>query len=379
MDNSRYVFIMGLYNMDGKPIDQVPLTHIDWEPSFQYARFEALRGETAQAEDLGLVEISGMEPVWSAGLGEPYLESFRVLLGLNGVPIDAVEVPMKYFESTARQFSGTLVEKGMLKDGEQFLYNVLAYPSSEKEVAPPKRTFQIRVAHTTIPLDETPLAAIAGQSTPFGVQNELDIPVFIPKRVLEETVASTRAAGANEVGGVLIGHLHRDPETRALFAEVTAQIPAVHTRSDQTRLTFTPETWSAFQDEIENRGHSEIYLGWWHSHSYLKEVCGKCEQKDKNCQNHAAFLSQEDRHLHRTVFSAAYNLALVLSDAPCSGLICALYGWREGSLNLRGFNVMNREVQSEDETSSQSSFPITIVEGEEIRNLSEGDISYVQT
>jgi len=123
---------------------------------------------------------------------------------------------------------------------------------------------------------------------------------------------------------------------------VTAQIPATHVKSEITRLTFTEKTWTAARAAIDLRAKDEIMVGWWHSHSFLKEKCADCEKrKDNTCNSTATFMSADDCVLHRAVFSGgAYPVALVMSDSPCTGLTWALFGWRMGVIQERGFYEM---------------------------------------
>ena len=102
------------------------------------------------------------------------------------------------------------------------------------------------------------------------------------------------------------------------------------------------ETWTATQSALDLRGQGELQVGWWHSHSFLKETCANCEKhKNGTCQADAAFFSVEDGHLHRTVFPKAYSVGLVVADSPCAGLTFSLYGWREGMIAPRGYYVFN--------------------------------------
>jgi len=215
----------------------------------------------------------------------------------------------------------------------------------------------VRRKRTAPVIREKPLAGLEKDARTFGRRHESDLRVFLPGAVLRETMLASREAGSSEIGGILIGNFFRDPESRELYLEVTAQIPARHAGSSLTRLTFTPETWTAVQAAIDLRRRGETWLGWWHSHSFMKKVCDTCEKKGKGCSSHAAFLSEQDLHLHRTVFSGAHHLALVLSDSPCSGFIWALFGWREGMVTLRGFDIVRPgdvpELDPDSETQSR--------------------------
>jgi proteasome lid subunit RPN8/RPN11 len=161
----------------------------------------------------------------------------------------------------------------------------------------------------------------------------------IPRRVLEDARGLVRASRPNESGGILVGRLYRDVETRDLFADVTAAIPAQHTTSAVDRLTFTPETWAAAATELDRRGRGEIYLGWFHSHPG-PEQCASCpDEKKALCALGHGFLSADDRLFHRVVFPRAYSFALVFSPTTGDEIEHALFGWRRGVLEKREAHV----------------------------------------
>jgi len=165
--------------------------------------------------------------------------------------------------------------------------------------------------------------------------------VFVHWRVFEEASVLTRAAGALETGGILIGHVCRDSSVPELFLEVTAQIPAP-ARSQLTRLSFSPDTWSVVQALINRRDQNEVWLGWWHSHSFFKqEDSSELDDPATTRRSAQPFLSDEDLRLHRTVFPRAYSLALLMTDSPHRGMSWTMFGWRLGTVVRRDFHVIH--------------------------------------
>ena len=75
-------------------------------------------------------------------------------------------------------------------------------------------------------------------------ENPSDFSVYIPEQVLEEAEELTRNSPTKETGGILIGHILRDPASRELYLAVTEQLPAEYTESSSTRVTFTSDTWA---------------------------------------------------------------------------------------------------------------------------------------
>ena len=144
---------------------------------------------------------------------------------------------------------------------------------------------------------------------------------------------------------VLLGNLHRDPETGAIFLEVTAQIAAQHTVSNVAKLSFTAETWAAIDTAIKLRRKDEIKLGWWHYHP---DWCRNCPpEKRRDCNGSNAFLSGQDVGLHRVCFSSAYHIAALLyATALLASLVGTCSGGARGRVVARSFNVVGGEAAS---------------------------------
>ncbi len=337
MAQSDYAYALCLYHNDGTPLGQVPVD-VDWEPGLQWAHLEAVRRGTLPAE--AAVADGEVRPLWAAEADKPRVDRLRLSLRDPGGREAALELAASpYFTIAARQASACFVERGDLAAGDLFRYTVTAWPAER----PPKAasTLNIEQMRPPLPLREEALEGLLDSAGPEGQIASMDLPVLLPEAVRAQAAGLARRAGAVETGGILIGHLCRDPRTRALFCRVTAQVPARHTRSELTSLTFTAETWSSVRQAIELRRCGEIMLGWWHSHSFLKESCRDCRKKaDGSCRASAAFLSDTDCTLHRACFPRAYSLALVVAESPCAGLEYALFGWREGILRRRGRHVI---------------------------------------
>jgi hypothetical protein len=173
---------------------------------------------------------------------------------------------------------------------------------------------------------------------------EQPYPVFVPRHVLAEAEALKTGSGNAETGGILIGFLWQDPSSGSPFAEVTALVPARHTVSASTRLTFTAETWADVRATIGLRARAEMFLGWMHSHpGRFWCTCDDTEKK-RNCPLAGQFFSIDDCLLHRTVFFAAHHIAIVLGDQymPAGGWETRIsaYGWRGGIIEPRAFHVL---------------------------------------
>lgn len=363
MDGGQYRYALEMLKQDGTLLGQKTIDP-DWGPAREWASFEGIRRGVLPAR-MG-PHPSVIEPIFDGKRGEPYVSGFRAVIhGGNGEAVSS-DFPTSYFRSLAHEASTDFVKDGLLKAGELFLYRVcaIAVPAFSGNDRPTGRDGEARerekereleldfeeVVHP-LPLDEVPLrsfmdARADGDPTPDGAgsqKEQEDFPVVIPSGVLDEVVELCRQAGDVEIGGVLVGKLHRDSEGGDIFVEVTAQIPAKHTLSETAKLTFTPETWSAVDAAITLRHQNEIILGWQHYHP---NWCRNCPpEKKRECKGTTAFLSGQDVALHREIFSSAYHIALLVSASSTGELSSHLFGWRKGEVVARDFTVIGDQQQ----------------------------------
>ena len=340
MSHTDWSFQIELHTSDGTPLGR-HVVEVDWEPAIEDVQMQKWR-----AGELRHVPRSGFqrEPIWDLAKGEPYLASVHVTHGGHNV-----EVPQRYFDSAARRVSFALVEQGLLRKDDAFVYQPVAFRADPPQpVAQPRRIFRVEELPPPLPhFVESDLTVLEARSFPSGEMAPDDLPVFIPQRVIDEADAQTRAAGAVETAGILLGHLHRDPATGALAAIVSAQIPAVGTHGASMKVTFTSETWVAMQTAIEQRGLGESAIGWWHSHPAASAWCVRCPpESQRACPYQRPFMSEDDRLLHRAVFVRAHCVALVVVDAV-DGLRHGLFGWRKGLVQARGFHLPDANYATE--------------------------------
>ncbi|HEY7545993.1 MAG TPA: Mov34/MPN/PAD-1 family protein [Blastocatellia bacterium] len=336
MSSNEYQYVLELFREDNTPVGRAEIV-VDWEPAGEWAKFAALRsgilsdGETAR--------VLSIDPVWHSETGEPMLEGFRVNLAINGSSRAATGFTTDYFHRLAVQASTAFVERGKLAKGENVHYVAAAFPQSKNDVEQRETSglqFTVEEVAPVLNIKESTLGLFMENSDLMGEAHKEDAPVFIPRQVFEEASAITRQAGAKETGGILIGHLRRDPEAAEIFLEVTAQIPARDAEADLTSLKFTPEVWTEVRAAIELRRRGEIMLGWWHSHP-VREWCRECPiERQQKCAMASEFFSAHDRHLHRTVFPGAHSIALVANDTATDEVTFSAFGWRRGVIEPRG-------------------------------------------
>lgn len=312
----------------------------DWEPARECAEFEALRRGSGSPGTTGCTSF--VHPVWHEKLGEPYTSGFRVNVKSNGSPETSVNFPSAYFRSFATDASAQLIKNGELKEGDTFCYVVLAFPQTDEAENGSPPPFTVEAINSAVPMKTTRLQVILDHAERQGETATSQMPVFVPRRVLDEARELARTAGAKETGGILVGYLHRDDSIPEVFAEVTAQLPARHTKADLTKLTFTSETWTDVRAALGLRHRDEIMLGWWHSHP-AREWCKDCSvESQRVCKMARDFFSVHDHALHRAIFPKAYSIALVVNDVGFAEPSFSLFGWKEGALSTRGFYVIEK-------------------------------------
>jgi len=312
----------------------------DFEPVRECLLHEALRRELPQGPS-ALAPIA-LAPVWSED-GRPACRAINASLTVSGQRVEC-ELELQYFKRAAETVAQQFVSQGKLDENDAFLFHISAFPQAGAApavaAATPDRTesFRIDLAPEPLRVDVAPLSPLFAAADGQGPHDGRDIPVFVPRKVLDEITEIARSAGELESGGALAGRLQRCPERRQLFVEITAAIPARHGEAGTGSFTFTPETWAAVDQTLELRGSSESTVGWFHSHP---NFCKKCPaDQQRACVFGHPFFSSDDKHLQRAVFPQGHQVGLLISDLGERGLVPALYGWRAAMVHERGFHVV---------------------------------------
>ncbi len=352
-----YQYTLDILAEDGRELDRMVVTP-DWKAALEWAHFEGIREGRLRPVSAAVPGV--IEPVWEAKAGEPFVAAFRAVIPSQGKGDVSREIPRTYLQSLAQEASAKLVEKGTLQSGAPFRYVVSAFPAPAAPRAEENPTdgFSVEEIVRPLPLTEGSLGGLMRDAAPAGSDEPgSHVPVFVPRRVLDETVELAQAAGDVETGGVLVGTLHRDESAPDIFVEVTAQIPAPHTLSRSTKLTFTGETWAAVQAALNLRRRNEIMIGWWHFHPDFCRLRNCPVERRRLCPGASPFFSAEDVHLHATCFPSAYHVALLISDSTAAGgMTWSLFGWSQGKVSARGFHVLNEKGEDTHATHATPGF-----------------------
>lgn len=324
---------------DGTSLLQVPLAP-DWSAALEWAHFSgARRGALppVMADGSGTVE-----PIWHPDLGPPYVTAFRAAVLGTSADVE-LEIPRTYVRDYAQRAASTLVERGVLQAGEMFQYVVSAFPAASARAHEPSANggFTVEAIAQPLPLHDTPLADFLRKAILAPPSMEGDAPVFIPQAVVDQVKEHAERTANVESGGVLLGKLHRDVAVPEMFVEVTAFIPAPHTESTATKLTFTGETWAAVRAALALRRRNETMIGWAHHHPDWCRLRNCPLERRKECTATNAFYSAEDILLMATVFPRAFQVGLLLSESH-AGFTASLFGWRHGMVAHRGYHRIER-------------------------------------
>lgn len=335
---SHFDYVMELLRTETHEVLRTSPMQVDWDPLVQTMEFELIR--QGHLSGFGHLASVSIEPEWALRGRGPHIRAVRVLGEPGGDSPHSLVVGLDYFRLHAQTAASQCMKTGQLQEGDTYEYRIRAL-RRQKSCA----SSLIKLEATDLPLaiGSAPLAGFMGRALLMGAFDAADMPAFVHWQVVEEAAAQTRLAGDLETGGILLGYLHRDPEMCAIFLEITAQVPARLAKSQLTRLCFGPETWSDVQAAVARRGRGELWLGWWHSHSFFDaEKKASAEAEAKAADSPQPFFSTDDCLLHRTVFPRAYSVALLVTDSPKqSGMSWTMFGWQSARIAQRGFHLVD--------------------------------------
>jgi hypothetical protein len=329
-----YRFVLEIKTASGAVVHRSALDP-DWEPALQGTRLAGLRTLNVWHHDDDAAPV--VEPVWEER-GPPTPARLRVRMRSGDREWCEEFTTNEYFGEAARAVIAAQLAAGELGADDQVRYSVSAYTVDGHAHANGGRRLSIVDRPQPLDVRDRDFSARAVGASARGDEDPGDLEVVVPQAVLDQVCALTTAAGSNETGGILLGHLCRHDSRADVGLEVTAQVPARHTVAETEKLTFTSETWTDVRSAVALRNEGELMVGWWHSHPAFS-WCAKCPiEAQRVCRFARGFLSADDKALHRSVFPAAFTQALVVTNSA-AGLDSRMFGWRNGVLKPRGFRV----------------------------------------
>jgi proteasome lid subunit RPN8/RPN11 len=341
--SATYCFRLEFWKNKTGRIHEVPLAPGDFSRAVEAAFFDGLRKGVFPDYDFH-AEQAVIEPRFvRPGSGSPRVASFEVALPTPDGGGNCLAFERDFFHNLVRRVAKELIAAGKVVEDGVLLYQLAAYLDEVEKPRTRGLSIELESEMPEIPIRPGSRRALGTSEAWDGPRPE-DFPVFIPRRVVEESVEEARRAPEREVGGVLLGHLRRDREDGELYLEVTALVPAEETEATELSVTFTSATWARAREVIDVRGEGEIFVGWMHSHPF--RFCKECPLPvPKECMEKVLFYSADDEFLMELSFARPFMIGLLAAVEPrLQGALghapIKLYGWNKGLIEARGFEVI---------------------------------------
>jgi len=335
-----YRFRLECWQTRGRPLLEVPLERPDFDRAVQATFFQALReGKFAEyAPPLDSIRIVPRFPNGASAL----TAGFSVVIPTPDGDEVRNDFSPEYFRSFAlSRLAQQVIESQKEIDGT-IVYQLSAYLDDERDKSD-SFGMLLEDEAPVIPIRSVSRATL-GATKKLDSPDDRDMPVLIERHVIDDALETANIAPEREVGGFLLGHLCRDPETNEVFLHVTAHVPAEGTEGDETSVTFTAATWARGREVVDMRGEDEIFAGWVHSHPF--RFCAECPTPPKpDCVGKILFFSPDDVFVMEQTFPRAFMVALQTAVEPRLASVLRhepvrLYGWRQGEVVPRGFEVI---------------------------------------
>jgi proteasome lid subunit RPN8/RPN11 len=342
--SAQYRFHLELLDSQGRCVHEVVLAPADFARAVQAACFDGLRQGRLHGYDPPL-SAARLEPRFAqASNGSPRTIGFGVVLPAPGGLAHRADFDLSFFRGRVARLRADLVRGQHLSADSELWFRLGAYLDGQKEsLANPPR-LKLEPMSAEVPIREGRIDAL-GQTEPWDDVSADDLPVFVPRRILQEAVTEACRTPENEIGGVLLGHLRRDPTAGMVFLEITCLVPAEDTTATGTSITFTPATWERARQVVTLRGTGENFAGWMHSHPF--RLCASCPSPaPPECIAKVLFFSPDDEFVMELSFPQPFMVGLLAAVEPrltqaIGHLPVRLFGWRKGELCSRGFYVFD--------------------------------------
>ena len=353
---SEFAFEIEYIDQNDELLARRRLEPQDFSHAIRYTKFDAFRlGITQQY--VPTTTGACVEPVFPDDRGaSPRAKGFTVSVPLasrdplTGSEFHCHEFDIGYFRQSANRLRAQLQREEKLSDDQEVYFRLNALLDDE--------TTEVQQPKLNISLDPPSSLQVAagcrrdyGQAEAWDDPVYADLPVLIEHGVLEESVFEARDNEQREIAGFLLGHVHHDERNKEAFVAVTGLASSAGTtEADETSVTYTPASFAHVREMIKLRNRGEVVVGWYHSHPF--KLCAECPlPTPPECIAKILFYSSDDFHLMETTFEQPYMVGLLAAvesrlEAAVGHLPVKLYGWREGQIKERGFEVFRAEGTS---------------------------------
>jgi proteasome lid subunit RPN8/RPN11 len=360
--SKAYRFQLEFRLRDQPLIHQVVLEPADFNRAIEATFFDALRQGHFTTYAPPAAEEALIVPHFSARAeNTPRVSGFEVVITTPAGGEHGKEFDLGFFRNLGTRTAVELAAQGKVPDDATVLYHLAAYPDEYEQASPSGFDFELESPTVEVPIQGRSLQDL-GERQAWDHPGPEDFRVLIPRQVIHDAVEEAQRAPEREVGGVLLGHLRRDEGSGELFLEVTCLVPAVETAATGTSVTFTHETWAQAREVARYRGEGEIFVGWVHSHPF--RFCEECPLRQEGaamdkaardkvgwtgpeeCLGKVLFYSGDDEFLMELSFARPFMVGLLAAVEPnverfLGHLPVKLFGWRNGRIEARGFEVID--------------------------------------
>lgn len=167
----------------------------------------------------------------------------------------------------------------------------------------------------------------------FPASHAADFRVFFEQEVHAAISSHAAEDTSIEICGVVVGNWHKDSD--GPFARITNFIRCDDAASKNTEVTFTHQSWSQINAEMDTKYADKRIIGWYHSHP-----------------NFGIFLSDRDMFIQEHFFSGAGQIAYVVDPVRKQE---GVFEWRGGKAELMqrywaGNQIISIEAANSDRT-----------------------------
>ncbi|NND97838.1 MAG: hypothetical protein HKN47_10975 [Pirellulaceae bacterium] len=342
---TQHGYELEFVNETGTVVGRRRIKSTDFGHAVRDAAFDALK--RGLIDDLvGQIREVTVEPLYiDPADALPETNGFRVTLGLVNAGEHVYDYSLSYFTMLANQERAEMNRMAQSAPSDQLRYRLQAFLDDDGwKPNTNKLSISLHDERPNISLRNGSLNDFASRDR-WDDCNRWDVPVVVDQSVVEEVVDESKATPDREIGGFLLGDLHRDRSTGEIFVSVTGLVSAAGTtESSEISVTFTPASFVHARKMIELRSRGESIVGWYHSHPFT--VCAECPiPMPKECIEKILFFSADDVHVMATTFERPHMIGLLAAVEPrieqaIGHLPVKLYGWRHGEIRPRGFDVV---------------------------------------
>lgn len=141
--------------------------------------------------------------------------------------------------------------------------------------------------------------------------------ILIEAVALNEIRAHGRSITDKEICGVLVGNAWRD--AGGPYLHVKAVVRGEYAAHQAAQVTFTADTWTYINQEMDTRYPDDRIVGWYHTHPGF-----------------GVFLSEMDLFIQQSFFDLPWQIALVFDPVRNED---AVFSWRKGSCEPATYTV----------------------------------------